>query len=75
MAEFEGIKVFTASMMRERDGLSHRVNRWLAKNEGAITIVDKEVKQSSDAAYHCLSIVLFYRGKARWDEPSSAQAA
>ncbi len=58
--EFEGVKVFSASMAREREGIGDRVTGWLAENPD-IKVVDKIVTQSSDNSYHCITITLFYR--------------
>ena len=39
--------------------LGEVVTRWLADNPRA-RVIDKIVTQSSDSAFHCLSITLFY---------------
>jgi hypothetical protein len=54
-----GVKVFTATKAKEREGLGEVVTRWLAENPRT-RVVDKIVTQSSDSAFHCLSITLFY---------------
>ncbi len=56
---FDGVKVFSATKFRERDELGEVVEDWLEQND--VEIVDKQVRQSSDHAFHCLTIVLFYR--------------
>jgi hypothetical protein len=56
---FNGIKVFSATMQKERDCLGERVTEWLAANPG-LRVVESLVRQSSDDAFHCLSIMLFY---------------
>lgn len=55
----EGIKVFSASKAREREELGERVTRWIAENN--VTVTGKEVTQSSDSAFHCLTITVFYK--------------
>jgi len=60
--DWNGCKVFTATKARERDGLGDELTRWLAANP-EVEVVDREVLQSSDREFHCLSIVIFYRGK------------
>jgi hypothetical protein len=60
---FTGVKVFSATMARDRDVLGERVTEWLATNR-ALSIVDVTVTQSSDEAYHCIAITLFYTGNA-----------
>jgi len=62
MAEFTGVRVFSATKARERDELGAVITRWLRENPG-ITIVDKDVKQSSDNEFHCLTIVIYYNEK------------
>ena len=51
------IKVFSATIARERESLGERVTRWLQANPGVI-VTKAVVRLSSDSAYHCLSIVL-----------------
>ena len=58
---FDAVKVFSATKQKERDELGETVSRWLAEMRGSMTLVDKVVKQSSDHAYHCLTILLFYK--------------
>jgi len=59
---FNGVKVFSATMAQERDQLGEKITQWLAHNPG-LEIVDKVVTQSSDEAFHCLAITLFFNGK------------
>ena len=61
--QFEGVKVFSATKMRERETLGEAVTRWLEENQ--VSVVDKVVSQSSDSEFHCLSIVLFYKAKPK----------
>lgn len=58
MEEFDGVKVFSATKAREREQLGERITDWLEANR--VTIVDREVTQSSDNEFHCLTITLFY---------------
>jgi hypothetical protein len=58
--QYQAIKVFTATKAKERETLSESVNAWLSKNQDLIEIVNTEVRQSSDEAFHCLTIVIFY---------------
>ena len=57
---YEGVKVFSATMANPREHLGSHVTDWL--RETGVTVVDTKVMQSSDEAYHCLSIVVFYKG-------------
>ncbi len=56
---FNGVKVFSATKMVDREGLGDRVTAWL-REHGDYEIVDKVVTLSSDAAFHCLAIRIFY---------------
>ena len=57
---FNGVKVFSATMAQERDQLGEKVTAWLAERP-EIRVVDTIVTQSSDEAFHCLAITLFYQ--------------
>ncbi len=57
--QFNGVKVFSATMAQERDQLGEKITQWLQTHPG-VEIVDKIVTQSSDEAFHCLAITLFY---------------
>jgi hypothetical protein len=57
------VKVFSATLQRERDSLGERLTEWLAANP-SIIIVDVAVTQSSDRSFHCLSITIFYEDQA-----------
>ena len=59
---FTGVKVFSATKAKEREELGEIVSRWVKTNPD-LEVVDKEISQSSDNEFHCLSIVLFYRNK------------
>jgi hypothetical protein len=59
---FTGIKVFSTTLAREREVLGDVVTKWIRENPKA-EIVDREVTQSSDKEFHCLTIALFYRMK------------
>ena len=57
---FNGVKVFSATTAQDREALGGRITRWLQENPGA-RVVDQVTTQSSDEAFHCLTITLFYR--------------
>lgn len=59
LVAFNGVKVFSATLQRQRDELGEGVSQWLAANP-AIRVVETVVWQSSGAEFHCLSITLFY---------------
>jgi hypothetical protein len=56
---FNSVKVFSATTATDRESLGERVSRWLRDNAG-VEVVDRVVTQSSDDAYHCITITLFY---------------
>ena len=60
VAAFDGVKIFSTTLARDRDALSDRITRWIRENP-QVEIVDQVVTQSSDKEFHCLSITFFYR--------------
>lgn len=56
---FNGVKVFSATMAQERDRLGDRITEWMREHPD-YEIIDTVVTQSSDEAFHCLVITLFY---------------
>lgn len=61
---FEGVKVFSATKSKDRENMGEDINRWLKKNKD-IEVVDKVVTQSSDSAFHCLTITIFYKNRRK----------
>lgn len=55
-----GLKVFSATKARDRDQLGEVMTSWI-KTHPECEMLDKVVLQSSDAEFHCLTIVVFYR--------------
>ncbi len=60
MAEYTGVKVFSTTLARDREQMGESITRWLAAHP-ELEVVDKEVRQSSDQEFHCLTITLFYK--------------
>jgi hypothetical protein len=67
MQKFTGVKVFSATMLRERETLGEQITAWLGEQITAwlranprVEVVDKVVTQSSDDRFHCIAITLFY---------------
>ena len=58
-APFNGIKVFSATMVAQRDALGGVVTDWIQAHP-QLEIVDVVVSQSSDASFHCIAISVFY---------------
>ena len=61
-AKFNGVKVFSATMAQERENLGEKVTAWI-REHSSCQIVDTIVTQSSDEAFHCLAITVFF-----WEE-------
>jgi hypothetical protein len=59
---FEGVKVFSATKALERERLGDVITDWIKANPG-LEIVDRTITQSSDQAFHCLTITLWFRRK------------
>jgi hypothetical protein len=57
--KINGVKVFSATKYQERDVLGEKVTAWLRERPG-FEVVDVVIRQSSDEAFHCLSITLIY---------------
>lgn len=61
---FNGVKVFSATMVAQRGALGGVVTDWIQANP-QLEIVDLVVTQSSDASFHCIAISVFYREELR----------
>ena len=59
---FTGVKVFSTTLARDREVMGENITRWIKENPN-LEIVDREVTQSSDKEFHCLSVTLFYKQK------------
>jgi hypothetical protein len=57
--KFNGVKVFSATMVADREHLGEKITAWMA-NHPACKLTDVIVTQSSDEAFHCLAITVFY---------------
>ena len=60
---FTGVKVFSTTLARDRENMGENITKWLKENQN-LEIVDREVTQSSDKEFHCLTITLFYRHRS-----------
>ena len=56
---FNGVKVFSATMVADRDQLGEKVTAWINANSARV-VTDLVVTQSSDEAFHCIAITVFY---------------
>jgi len=58
--QFDGVKVFSATMFQDRERLGDKVTDWLSAHRDA-QIMSFTVTQSSDASFHCIAITVFYK--------------
>jgi hypothetical protein len=63
--KFNGVKVFSATMVADRDQLGEKVSAWMNHNSH-LKVTDIVVTQSSDEAFHCIAITVFY-----WEDTAS----
>ncbi len=57
--KFNGVKVFSATMVADRDQLGEKVSAWMSSNS-QLKVTDIVVTQSSDEAFHCIAITVFF---------------
>ncbi len=57
--KFDGLKVFSATMAHQREHLGETVTAWMADHP-AYRVTEVIVTQSSDSAFHCITITVFY---------------
>ena len=57
--KFNGVKVFSATMAQDREQLGEKLTAWLGERPEC-KVVDTVVTQSSDEAFHCLAITVFW---------------
>ena len=55
---YNRVEVFSATKSRDRHELGKKVTGWLRDHQD-FEVVNTVVRQSSDAEFHCLTIVLF----------------
>ena len=61
-SEALGMRVFCATKARDRSQLGEVITEWI-QSHPQVELVDKVVLQSSDAEFHCLTIVLLFRAR------------
>jgi hypothetical protein len=66
MEPFNGVKVFSATKAADREVLGEKVTAWVRANPER-RVVSASISQSSDASFHCLSIIVFF-----WHEVATA---
>lgn len=58
--DWNGVKVFTSTMAKDREVLGEKVTEWL-RTSPSVKPVETVVTQSSDSEFHCLSITVFFK--------------
>jgi hypothetical protein len=59
VTQFNGVKIFSATMAHERETLGEKVTSWFVKNPD-FEIHEIETMQSSDNAFHCITILVYF---------------
>ena len=62
--KFNGLKIFSATMVADREQLGEKITAWMAAHQ-TCRPVEFVVTQSSDEAFHCVAITLFYFDETR----------
>ncbi len=70
-ALFDSVTVFSATKAAEREKLGEKVTTWL-RGHADHEVVKTVVRQSSDAEFHCLTIILFSRSLGRVTAPDAS---
>jgi hypothetical protein len=63
--KFNGVKVFSATMVADREQLGEKVTAWMHAHSSAKKVTDIVITQSSDEAFHCIAITVFYYEEPR----------
>ncbi len=58
-SRFNGVKVFSATMVAQRELLGASVTGWIEAHPSC-AVADIVVSQSSDDSFHCIAISVFY---------------
>ena len=56
---FNGVKIFSATMRADRERLGERITDWITANPRT-TVTEIAVTQSSDHAFHCVTLTMFF---------------
>lgn len=59
--QFNGVQVFSATMVADRARLGEKVTEWITSHP-EFSIVEIVQTQSSDEQFHCIALTVFYRG-------------
>jgi hypothetical protein len=64
MMDFDGMILFSASKHEERNKLGEAVTEWRKRN-ASLVVLETQTLQSSDNAFHCVTIAIFYAYKKK----------
>jgi len=56
---FDGVEIWSMTKPTERQQLGRHITSWLCANKHC-SVVDVQISQSSDNAYHCVTVFLFW---------------
>ena len=56
---FNGVKIFSTTMVADRERLGEKVTAWI-QSHPQFEICEVVITQSSDEAFHCIAITVFY---------------
>jgi hypothetical protein len=61
---YDGVTVFSSTVLQSRRTLGEKITAWLSAHPDRLPVCTV-VQQSSAAAFHCLSILVFWQLTAR----------
>jgi hypothetical protein len=62
MEPFDVVKVFSATKAADREALGAKATAWMAEHP-ELNVARAVVAQSSDASFHCLTLIFFLKKK------------
>ncbi len=57
--QFNGVKIFSATMMMDRLQLGEKCTAWIQEHPEKM-VIEIQVTQSSDEAFHCITLTVYY---------------
>lgn len=60
---FNAVEIFFATKAADREALGERLISWMTHRSLSLSDIHVEVRQSSDAEFHCLTWIVFYKDK------------
>ncbi len=57
--QIDGVKIFTSTRWHEINELGEKLTEWKAAQPPSMSVVDVDIRQSSDSERHCFTIVLW----------------